>query len=123
MNMQQIAKLVTAGVLAMAAAPAMSLARTHHPVQAASLSATTVSKAHTAGSKHAHTTLSTSTKHSTHAATTKRKSTTLSTHAKHTKLSTKSKHSTLSKSKHSTSAMSTQAGHKSTKLSSKKKAI
>jgi hypothetical protein len=108
MNMQQLAKLVTAGVLAMAAAPAMSLARTHHPVQPTSLSATAVSKAHTASSKH-----------STHMAASTHKSTKLSTHAKHTKLFTHAKHSKLSKSKHSHTALS----HKSTKLSSKKKAV
>lgn len=44
MNMKQLAKLIAGGVLAMAAVPAISLARTHHPVQAIapSLSATTI---------------------------------------------------------------------------------
>ena len=43
MNMKQLAKLMAAGVLAMAAVPAISLAHTHRHVQAIapSLSATT----------------------------------------------------------------------------------
>jgi hypothetical protein len=130
MNMKQIAKLMTAGVLAMAAAPSMSLARMHQPVQAASLtslSASTITTPAVSKSKAAHKTLSTHAKRSLHLATTARKHTALSTR-KHSSLSTRAKHTSLSTRKHSMlfahkrshTTLGTTLGHKSTKLSSKK---
>jgi hypothetical protein len=124
MNMKQIAKLLTAGVLAMAAAPAMSLARVHHPVQAApiSLSAATSTTPNVTKPKH---TLSTQKRSRTglasrkHTSLSTRKHSTLSTRAKHSSLSTR-KHTALSSKKHSHTTLGTTPGHKSTKLSSKK---
>jgi hypothetical protein len=125
MNLKQIAKLVSAGVLAMAVAPAMSLARTHHPVQAApsSLSATTVTTPKISKAKHAHTSLVSKVKPATHMTAASHKHTALVSHSKHKLLSTRAKHAVLSTHKRTHATLSATSVHKSTKLSAKKKAI
>ena len=120
MNMKQLAKLMAAGVLAMAAVPAISLAHTHRHVQAIapSLSATTTTSL-VSTTKHPRSSL-VSRKHTSLSVTRKSHKALSHRRTAHTALSHRTtRHSALSHRTSKHTALS-HLSHKATKLSSKK---